>query len=325
MITAMNSPLATFLLLVLFTSCCCAQTGSQYASSKADNSDLKRGVVAPTIEAERARLNAELNRLWKERESHPDSPFLTEAIALTRRKTSAGLMTNESLMKFESLAPRLVETKEIAEVLWLVPEEQRRLFADLLFETIRKLAPKAGSPFDPRYEKAIDVGENIDPKRLAPLVFEHLAFAPPYEYPDFELPGGWGDATLAHHYLRGLQGRMAVIIVRHGDSELMESYRNQLNSVSPQLQRVMVWALSRSRDPQNFEVLWKFHSQARPPALADTAKRAMNVIVQSLERSTDMKATNRSGMSSDELKSKAKALRERLQDAKLITEVTIRD
>jgi len=50
----------------------------------------------------------------------------------------------------------------------------------------------------------------------------------------------------------------------------------------------------------------------------------MNVIVQNLEGS-DMKATNRSGMSSDELKSKAKALRERLQDAKLITEVTIRD
>lgn len=251
-----------------------------------------------------------------------------EADALILSRTSSGQLSNEALTKLESIAPRLLEADVLVDVLSAVPLEQLPQFTDLVFEVVRKLGPKAGQAFNPKYEDAIRLAERLDPKKLAPLVFEHLAVAPPYEFPTSELPGGWGDGSLGVHAWKGTQGLIAATIVRYGDSELMERYRNQLNAASPELQRVMVWALSRSPDTQDFELLWKLHSQTNNPALSDTAKRAMNVIPRTMEalaNGADTKETNRSGMSPDELKSKAKALRERLQVAKLSTLLTVWD
>jgi hypothetical protein len=252
-----------------------------------------------------------------------------EAIALTLLRTSSGHITHEALTKLKSMAPNLLEADLLIDVLNAVPLNQLPPFTDSVFESVRKLAPKVGQVFNPKYEAAIRLAERLDPKVLAPIVFEHLAIAPPYEFPTFELPGGWGDASLAVHAFKGTQGMIATIVVQYGEDALIERYRNQLKTAPPQLQRVMVWALSRSPDLQDFELLWKTHSQTNNPALADTAKRAMNFIPKRMESlandDPDLREFSRRGMASNELKSKAKALRERLQAANLVVQLTVWD
>ncbi len=251
-----------------------------------------------------------------------------EIDALILSRTSSGQLSDDALAKLELLAPRLLELGALIDVLNAVPPEQLPRFTNLVFESVRRLGPKAGQTFNPKYEDAIRLAERLDPKQLAPLVFEDLVTVPPYEFPTSALPEGWGDAELGVHAWKGVQGLIATIIVRYGDNELMERYRNQLKTASPQLQRVMAWGLSRSPDIQDFEILWKLHSQTNNPALAETAKRAMNVIPQTMEalaNGSDMRQVNRSRMPPDALRSKAKALRERLQLAKLDTQLTVWD
>lgn len=305
MSAAMKTSSLILFVLALVTSCDRDHSSTPVASSKHVAQQSKYGIAASMHQSIRA-----------------------EADSLILSGASSGQLSNEALTKLESMAPRLLEADLLIDVLAAVPLEQMSPFTDLVFEAVKKLAPKAGQIFNPKYEDAIRLAERLDPRKLASLVFDHLVVAPPYEFPAFELPGGWGDATLGVHAWKGTQGFIATTIVQYGDDALMARYRHQLQTATPQLQRVMAWALSRSPDPQDFELLWKLHSTTRDPSLADIVKRAMNVVPRSLEalaNDSDAKQINRSGMSPDELKSKAKALRERLQVAKLSTPLTVWD
>lgn len=300
-----TSLLLTFVVLVLATSCDSNHSSTPVASSKPVAQQPKHGITAPTPQNLR-----------------------TEADALILSRTISGQLSTEALAKLQSMAPRLLEADMLIEVLAAVPLEQLPWFTDLVFESVGELGPKPGQAFNPKYEGAILLAERLDPRRLAPLVFDHLTAVPPYEFPTFQLPGGWGDAALAQHASKGTQGVIAEIIVRYGDSELMARYRNQMKAASPQLQRVMAWALSRSLDPEDFELLWQLHSQAKDPAFADTVKRAMNVVPRTLRvaaSGSDDHVVNRTGLSVDEMRSKAKSLQERLEGAMLSTPLTIWD
>jgi hypothetical protein len=301
-------------------------SGGQHVARSAQNKDVtSESKPADYAADERDRI---LQSHYVQYTHQPDSALLAEAKGLTLKRDASGLITDEALSKLETIAPKLAQEGVLTDAIAAVPLEQLPRFKNLVFESLKMLAPQSGKAFNPKYDKAIRLGEDLDPKKLAPLVFEHLAIAPPYEFPTFELPGGWGDASLAQHAFKGTQGVIATTVVRYGDEALMARYRDQLRTASPQLQRVMAWALSRSSDAQDFEILWKLHSQTNDPAMADTAKRAMNAMARSMEalaNDTAAKQTNRSSLSPDELKASANTIRERLKGANLSVQLTVWD
>ncbi len=251
-----------------------------------------------------------------------------QANALILSKSASGQITDDALTKIELMVPKLFEQNLLLEVLRAVPLEQMPRFTNLVFDSVRQFAPKAGQTYDPKYEDAVRLAERLEAKRLAPLVFDHLALAPPYEFPTFELPGGWGDATLGVHLWKGTQGLIAAIVVRYGDHALMSRYRSQLNVATPKLKRVMVWALSRSLDMQDFETLWQIRAQASDPVLADIAKRALNCMPRTMEvfaDGNDNERTNRDQLSPSQLKQNADSCRARLRSANLSVRLTIWD
>lgn len=251
-----------------------------------------------------------------------------ETDALISSRIASSQESTEALAKLRSMAPRILEEDVLIYFLEGVPVEELPRFTNLVFEAVKMLAPRIGQSFDSKYESAIRLAERVDPRKLAPLVYEHLDAVPPYDFPTFELPGGWGDASLAQHACKGTQGVIATIVVQYGDSELMDRYRNQMKTASPQLQRVMAWALSRSLDPEDFELLWQLHARASDPAFADTVKRALSVVPRTLRSAAngnEVHFVNRTGMSVDEMRSRAESLRERLEGAMLSTPLTIWD
>lgn len=107
----------------------------------------------------------------------------------------------------------------------------------------------------------------------------------------------------------------------------MQRYRSLLKAASPGLKRVMIWALGRSPDAEDFEILWQMRQQVTEPAMLDTIRRALNAMTVSMKRVAEYpdSQTNRSHFTREQLEALAAKNKERLSGANLLVSLTLWD
>jgi hypothetical protein len=250
------------------------------------------------------------------------------ADALILDRAPSGLITEDSLRKLISISPQLLKTGILIDVVGSVPDEQIVSFKDVLLAAVKQLGPKAGEALNPKYPDAVRLAKRLKTPELASIVFDHLKLLPSYRFPTQPLPSGWGDAELSEHSSRGVQGLVASTVVELSNEDIMQRYRSMLRSAPPNLQRVMIWALGRSPDPEDFELLWQMRKQIDDAAELDTLKRALNAIPVSMERVArypEARQIDRTNLSKAALEALAAKCRQRLNNANMVVSLTIWD
>jgi len=251
-----------------------------------------------------------------------------ELNALVLTRTSSGLVTDDSLSKLIAQAPKMLELGVLIDVIAALPDEQLPAFKTHIIDSLKRLAPQRDQSLNPKYEDTLRLAQRLHSSDVAALVFEHLQLAPTYEFPAAPLPNGWGGDAVGAHLTRGVQGLIASTVVESGDTRLMNSYRAELSTVSPKLQRVMIWAMGKSPDIADFELLWSMRSKINDPSVRDTLTRALNAIPVSMERVgryPEGRQANRSEAARADLEQMATQCRQRLQQSNLVVALTMWD
>lgn len=308
----------SFTLLACCVFACCERqnTGSSLDPREVASAPSKKKSPIST-------QNVEQKRLWP-----VEKDLETKAIALVLTRTQTDRVRDDALAELESLAPQLIEAGILAERLGAVPNEQLPVFRTHLFNALKSLAPQPGKNFDSKkYEATVRLTRELHTTELATLVFEHLKAVPPYIWPEASAPKAWASVELARNAARGTQGLIATTVVEYGDVQTMQSYRNELLSAPPELQRLMIWALGKSPELADFELLWTLRSQVSGN-WSDTLQRALNAIPNSMERVARFPEggqVNREGLDSSTLEATAAACRLRLKEAEIVVSLTAED
>jgi hypothetical protein len=213
--------------------------------------------------------------------SNPDE-LLKEAGALILTKNGGGKMDKDALARLKAMIPRLRESGALWTVIEMIPTEQRSEFRDTIYESLRSLAPKPGQAIDPEYKSAFETAEFRKDPEVARIALEQLPLVPPYQFPETPLPADWPNARNLVHFTHGYQGMLASMVVLYGDEATMDAYRKALLSAPPGLQRVMVWALGRSAEQPDFDLLMTVQKDAIDAGMRDTATRALNRMISSM-------------------------------------------
>lgn len=237
---------------------------------------------------------------------------------------TSGKITDGSLQKLSLIGDDLLSAGLLVDIIGAVPDEQIHEFKGLLISALKRLAPKAGQPLNPQYAGVLRIARRLKAPDVSSIVLDHMMLLPPYHFPTEPLPGGWGSAELSEHSERGVQGLAASTVVEYGDAQAMQRYRSLLNAAYPELKRVMIWALGKSPDPEDFENLWLMRLQVKDTAMQDTIKRALNAMTVSMERVAKYPDSQirRSHLTSDQLQAFATKSKERLGSANLLVTLT---
>lgn len=202
-------------------------------------------------------------------------------------RNSDGLINEESYTKLKALVPQLPAGADYWNIVTAIPAAQRGPFRDSIREALRALTPLASQHDSAIFFNAHLVARELLDPEVAKIALAQLQLAEPYTFPEMPLKGWPNTPEYAMHIFRGVQGLLCKTVVQSSDNETLSLYRKRLKSETPQLQRVMIWALGGSEKLEDFELLMTLRDKVPDDGTKDTLVRALNGIVASMQRSVD--------------------------------------
>lgn len=249
---------------------------------------------------------------------------------LISERTATGELKEENLAKLVALVPELKSRGLFWKWVGAVPPSQLDRFREAIVSSLRELTLFAGRSFGREIRNAYYVAGDLRDSEVARIAFEQLPMAPAYSFPLKTMPPGWpgGNPDDLEHLLHGDQGLLASTVTEFGDKSTLAAFRENLKQAPPERQRLMIWALGRSSELEDFDLLMSLRSKIVDPGAFDTLVRALNRIPQSMERTatySDTTSPERRPSDPAKMLQTAAACRQRLAELKLVIPLTMFD
>lgn len=249
---------------------------------------------------------------------------------LISEMTPAGELKAENLAKLVELVPELKSHGLFWKWVGAVPPSQLERFRESILASLRELTPLPGQGFGPKFRNAYRIAGYLCDSEVARIAFEQLPMASPYRFPKKVVLDGWegGIPYDSEAHLHGDQGLLASTVTEFGDKSTLAAFRENLRQVPPETQRLMIWALGRSSELEDFDLLMSLRSKIVDPGASDTLVRALNRIPRSMERTAtypDTTSPERRPSDPAKMLQTAATCRQRLEELKLVIPLTMFD
>jgi hypothetical protein len=194
-------------------------------------------------------------------------------------------MSQANLDALVTLMPEIKALGRFWKWVAAVPPSQRIAFRNEILAELRALKPSPGPDVASVYRDAFTTAKGMRDPEVAQIALEQLPLVRVYRFPSEPPPEGWPIATpetierLAH----GDQGVLAEIVVEIGDQQALAKLREMVMTAGPETQRTLIWALGRSREIADFELLMALREKVAKTPAEYTLVRSLNRIPMMME------------------------------------------
>ena len=249
---------------------------------------------------------------------------------LIARDPATGELSKERIAALIELVPKLQAHAVFWKWVGVVPPSQLGLFRDAILSSLKALNPTRGQPVDSQFQNAYNTAKSLRDPEVANIALAQLPLVETYRFPETPPPNGWPEGTPENlkRLYHGDQGVLASIVVELSDRQTLSSYRDILKTADPLSQRTLIWALGRSPELEDFDLLMSLRAKVVDPGTRETLVRALNRIPRSMESAAkypETVPTERRPRDVERLLQTASQCKARLVEHSLVVEPTMYD